>query len=61
MAATAALATTPGEHSGPAPDDRSRSARRAELAAELLTFLPRDSVLTEPEELRPFECDGLYV
>ena len=44
-----------------ARDERPRSARRAELASELLTFLPRDSVLTEPEELRPFECDGLSV
>ena len=53
------MATT----AAPAPilDERPRSARRAELASELLTFLPRDSVLTEPEELRPFECDGLSV
>ena len=44
-----------------ARDERPRSARRAEIASELLTFLPRGSVLTEPEELRPFECDGLSV
>ena len=42
-------------------DDRTRARRREELASELLTFLPRESVLTEPEELRPFECDGLTV
>ena len=44
-----------------APDSRSRRARRDELIAELATFLPRESVLSEPEELRPFECDGLSV
>ena len=42
-------------------DDRPRAVRREELAAELLIFLPRESVLTEPEDLRPFECDGLSV
>ena len=45
----------------PGIDDRPRAVRREELAAELATFLPRESVLTEPEELRPFECDGLSV
>ena len=45
----------------PGIDDRPRAVRREELAAELLTFLPRESVLTEPEDLRPFECDGLSV
>lgn len=42
-------------------DSRTRRIRRAELAAELVTFLPPGSVLTEPEELRPFECDGLSI
>ncbi len=32
---------------------------RAALAAELRRFLPADCVLSEPEELRPYECDGL--
>ena len=44
-----------------APDPRPRALRRDELATELVNFLPRESVLTEPEELRPFECDGLTV
>ena len=42
-------------------DPRSRRLRRDELAAELAAFLPRESILTEPEELRPFECDGLSI
>ena len=42
-------------------DSRTRRIRRDELAAELATFLPPESVLTEPEELRPFECDGLSI
>ncbi len=33
----------------------------AELAAQLRAFLPRESVLTQDEDLRPFECDGLTV
>ncbi|MDH3690755.1 MAG: glycolate oxidase subunit GlcD [Gammaproteobacteria bacterium] len=33
--------------------------KRAELAARLLAFLPRESVLSEPEKLAPYECDGL--
>jgi len=32
---------------------------RAELARELLGFLPAASVLSEAEDLRPYECDGL--
>ena len=42
-------------------DSRTRRILRDELAAELATFLPPESVLTEPEELRPFECDGLSI
>ena len=38
-------------------DSRARRIRRTELA----TFLPPGSMLTEPEELRPFECDGLSI
>ncbi|MGH8727867.1 MAG: FAD-linked oxidase C-terminal domain-containing protein [Burkholderiales bacterium] len=30
-----------------------------ELVAEFLQFLPRASVLSETEELKPYECDGL--
>ncbi len=33
--------------------------RRAELIQGLLAILPADSVLYEPEDLRPYECDGL--
>ncbi|HSF48815.1 MAG TPA: FAD-linked oxidase C-terminal domain-containing protein [Burkholderiales bacterium] len=29
------------------------------LVKELLSFLPKRSVLSDPEELRPYECDGL--
>ncbi len=29
------------------------------LATEFLKFLPKESVLTEEEQLRPYECDGL--
>ena len=48
--------------SPPRPSDpRPRRVRRGELAAELATFLPAGSILTEPEELRPFECDGLSI
>jgi glycolate oxidase len=32
---------------------------RGELVAEFRSFLAPESVLHEPEELRPFECDGL--
>lgn len=35
----------------------SESQRR--LAAQLRAILPRDAVLTDEEELRPYECDGL--
>lgn len=31
----------------------------AELVASLRTFLPREAVLYETEDLRPYECDGL--
>jgi glycolate oxidase len=29
------------------------------LAKEFCSFLPSDAVLTEEEDLRPYECDGL--
>jgi glycolate oxidase len=35
------------------------AAERAALAAELLAFLPHESVLYDEEDLRPYECDGL--
>jgi glycolate oxidase len=31
------------------------------LVRDLLTILPRDSVLAKREELKPYECDGLAV
>lgn len=31
------------------------------LIAEFKTFLPESAIVSEPEELRPFECDGLPV
>ncbi len=31
------------------------------LIAEFKTFLPESAIVSEPEELRPFECDGLSV
>ncbi len=33
--------------------------RAAALARRMQRFLPRDAVLSEPEDLRPYECDGL--
>jgi len=36
-----------------------RSAERVRLAAELRRFLPGAAVLTDEEDLRPYECDGL--
>ena len=35
------------------------TALRQSLAARLREFMPRNSVLTEEEDLRPYECDGL--
>ena len=35
--------------------------RRASLAAAFLSFLPSESVIYAPEELRPYEADGLSV
>ncbi len=32
---------------------------KAKLVAQLLALLPADSVLSEPEDLHPYECDGL--
>ena len=40
------------------PQAESRRAREA-LIAELRDILPRQFVLTETEQLRPYECDGL--
>ena len=34
-------------------------ARRSELVRGLIALLPADSVLYEPEDLRPYECDAL--
>ncbi|MEY3982116.1 MAG: hypothetical protein RLZZ281_985, partial [Pseudomonadota bacterium] len=34
-------------------------AKRAQAVAELARLLPEDSVLSTPESLRPYECDGL--
>ncbi|MCU0841445.1 MAG: FAD-binding protein [Thiobacillaceae bacterium] len=34
-------------------------ARRSDLVRGLLALLPAESVLHEPEDLRPYECDGL--
>ncbi len=47
--------------SPPPAGARARRELRARLAGELAGFLPPESVLTEPEDLRPFECDGLTV
>jgi glycolate oxidase len=35
------------------------AATRAALLAELATILPREAVLHEEEDLKPYECDGL--
>jgi glycolate oxidase len=35
------------------------AARAAALARELRAFLPAEAVLSEPEVLKPYECDGL--
>jgi glycolate oxidase len=43
-----------------APDSQpAGSIDRQRLVQELLALLPADAVLHEPEDLRPFECDGL--
>ncbi|MGR9085969.1 MAG: FAD-linked oxidase C-terminal domain-containing protein [Gammaproteobacteria bacterium] len=36
-------------------------AERSRLIDEFKTFLPSTSIVSEPEALRPFECDGLSV
>ena len=36
-----------------------REVDRAALLAELRRALPADAVLDDPEDLRPYECDGL--
>jgi len=40
-------------------NSRAAQARRAELVQGLMALLPVDSVLHEPEDLGPYECDGL--
>jgi hypothetical protein len=35
------------------------AAEHAALVAALRSFLPEDSVLFAPEDLKPYECDGL--
>ncbi|HVW68548.1 MAG TPA: FAD-linked oxidase C-terminal domain-containing protein [Steroidobacteraceae bacterium] len=48
--------------SAPAPKTGPEHAtRQAEVAAALRRVLPADCVLSRPEELRPYECDGLSV
>lgn len=37
------------------------NAMRANVARALAAFMPPASVLTAPEDLRPYECDGLSV
>ncbi|OUD12675.1 FAD-binding oxidoreductase [Thioflexithrix psekupsensis] len=32
---------------------------KRELLSQFLTFLPKNAVLSEPEDLHPYECDGL--
>jgi len=41
------------------PDSASLEALRQSLALRLREFLPRESVLTDEEDKRPYECDGL--
>jgi glycolate oxidase len=41
--------------------DGAIAARKASLARALRRVLPADAVLESPEELRPYECDGLSV
>ncbi len=49
------MATVPGE----APVRVSRSARRAEVVAELSAVLPAHALLWHTEDTLPYECDGL--
>jgi glycolate oxidase len=42
-----------------AKTEEHRRSEREQLARVLRTFLPRDAVLYEPEDLRPYEADGL--
>src|SRR5471030_951557 len=41
------------------PDPELLAARRQRVAAALLAVLPARCVLSEPEDTRPYECDGL--
>jgi glycolate oxidase len=40
-------------------DPQLSAADRTSLVAALREFLPADSVLSDPEDLKPYECDGL--
>lgn len=42
-----------------APSHRELDERRRRVSARLRRLLPNDGLLIEPDELRPFECDGL--
>ena len=42
----------------PAPDPQ-RLAKRGQIVKSLLEVLPREAVLYSPEELTPYECDGV--
>src|SRR3989344_3274566 len=44
--------------SAPQPSAASANLRES-LASRLREFMPRSSVLTDEEDLRPYECDGL--
>ncbi len=53
-----ALPCTPKPHTPPRPTVGFRL-NPLELVARLRTFLPPEAVLHEPEDSRPYECDGL--
>ncbi len=46
-------------HAATVLDEAEVRQRRADLASQLLTFLPEESVLHDLEDLRPYEADGL--
>ena len=50
----------PHEHNA-ATANESPVEPNSELIARLRDFMPRESVLVDAEDLRPFECDGLAV
>ncbi len=41
--------------------DNATSIELPQLLKQLLRILPKDSVLHQTEDLRPYECDGLSV